>query len=81
MNIMRNIKVIKLEIDGMMLTKVSKIIFKFSWDLISLTILMILKALTTVAAVEKLEPVVKKLSMIPMSVPNTTRQSNTFHPE
>jgi hypothetical protein len=47
----------------------------------SLTILIILKALTTVAAVEKLEPVLVKFRIIPMSVPMTTRQSKTFHPE
>ena len=42
---------------------------------------MILKALTTVAAVEKLEPDDVTLKSNPISVPITTRQSNAFHPE
>jgi len=42
---------------------------------------MILKALTTVAAVEKLDPVEKMLRSIPMSVPITTTQSKRFQAE
>ena len=71
----------KLDIEGIIFIRVSKMIFRFSWDLMSLTILMILKALTTVAAVEKLEPVVKMLRIIPRSVPITTKQSKTFQLE
>jgi len=42
---------------------------------------MILKALTTVVAVEMLEPVVTILRTIPASVPITTMQSKMFHAE
>ena len=81
MNRSKNIRVMKLVICGMMLTKVSRMILIFYWERISLTTLMILKALTTVAAVEKLLPEVVKLRMIPMSVPMTTSISNKFHAE
>mgnify|MGYP007048839447 CR=1 FL=1 len=42
---------------------------------------MILNALTTVVAVEMLDPVVVKLRIMPASVPITTMQSKTFQPE
>lgn len=79
--IIKNSKVMKLVMEGIMLTTASRIILMFSWDLINLTILMILKALTTVVAVEMLDPEVVKFNTKPMSVPITTTQSNTFQPE
>ena len=81
MNSKRNIRAIKFVIYGIMFTRVSRMILIFAYVLISLTILMILKALTTVAAVEKLDPEVVKLSTIPMSVPITTMKSKRFHAE
>jgi len=42
---------------------------------------MIRKALTTVAAVEKLDPVFRNLKTRPKSVPITTVISNRFHAE
>lgn len=47
----------------------------------SLTILIILKALTTVVAPDRLFPDEVKFMTIPISVPITTIQSKTFHPE
>lgn len=65
-----------------MLTNVSRIILMLAWVLTSLTILMILKALTTVAAVEKLDdPAETIFNRIPISVPMTTIISNKFHAE
>lgn len=81
MNIIRNIRVMKFVMDGMMLTKVSRMIFKLACDRMRRTILIILNALTTVAAVEKLDPELVTLRRSPMSVPMTTRQSKTFQPE
>lgn len=81
MNIIKKRRVMKLVIDGMMLTTASRIILMLSYDLINLTILMILKALTTVVAVEMLDPEPTQFSIMPASVPITTTQSNLFQPE
>ena len=81
MNRSKNRREMKLLIYAMMLTTVSRMILMFSYDLTSLTILMILKALTTVAADEKLDPDDTNLRMIPASPLNTTIISKIFQDE
>ena len=64
-----------------MFTSVSKMILTSGYDLTKRTILMILKALTTVAADEKLDPDDTNLRMIPASPLNTTIISKLFQDE
>lgn len=68
----------KFVIYGMMLKSVSRISLMFWLFLTSRMIRMILKARTTVAAVEKLAPAESRFRMRPTSVAMTTNASKMF---
>ena len=68
-----------LVIYGKMFTNVSRMILMFFACFTILKTLIILKALITVAAVEKFMLLLMKLLIIPKFVPITITKSNLFH--